>query len=73
MLQTATKSAVTPAALTVPEAADYLRTSVTSIYRMFARGELPKAKIGGRTLVRRIDADNLLARAVGTPPTGLFD
>jgi excisionase family DNA binding protein len=74
MHSTATKAAVPPAALTVREAAEYLRSSPTSIYRMFARGDLPKAKVGGKTLVRRVDADMLLARAAGMPTGGdLFD
>lgn len=73
MSDLASKSYILPAALTVPEAADYLRTSVANIYRMFGRGDLPKAKIGGRTLVRRIDADNLLARAAGAAGGNLFD
>ncbi|MDR4305653.1 helix-turn-helix domain-containing protein [Chelatococcus sambhunathii] len=52
------------AVFTVPEAAVYLRISRASVYRLFDKGELRAARIGGRTLVRRIDADALLERAV---------
>lgn len=52
------------AAMTVTEATDYLRVSRASLYRLFASGELKPAKVGGRTLVRRIDADALLERSV---------
>lgn len=73
MSHLAAKSSLLPAALTVSQAAQYLGVSPVSIYRMFSRGDLPKAKIGGRTLVRRVDADNLLARAVNATASGLFD
>lgn len=52
------------AAFTVNEAANYLRISRANIYRLFKSGELRPAKLGGRTLVRRVDADALLERAV---------
>lgn len=52
------------AAMTVEEAADYLRISRANLYRLFKAGELKPARVGGRTLVRRIDADALLERAV---------
>ena len=50
-------------ALSVSEAAEYLRISRSSVYRLFSTGELRARKIGKRTLVRREDADALLARA----------
>lgn len=50
-------------AMTVPEAAAYLRISRASLYRLFRDGDLKPRKIAGRTLVRRVDADALLARA----------
>ena len=50
-------------AMTVPEAATYLRISRASLYRLFREGDLQPRKIAGRTLVRREDADALLARA----------
>jgi excisionase family DNA binding protein len=73
MDSSATRPIALPAALTVREAAYYLRSSPAGIYRMFARGDLPKAKVGGKTLVRRVDADKLLARAAGVIEAGLFD
>lgn len=51
-------------AFTVLEAADYLRISRTTIYRLFNDGSLPRARVGGRTLVRRADCDALLARSI---------
>jgi excisionase family DNA binding protein len=52
------------AAMTVLEAADYLRISRANLYRLFQTGELKPAKVGGRTLVRRVDADALLERSL---------
>jgi excisionase family DNA binding protein len=51
-------------ALTVDEAADYLRVSRATIWRLLKNKSLARARIGGRTVVRRIDADAFLARAV---------
>jgi excisionase family DNA binding protein len=56
------------AALTVNEAAAYLRISRAGIYRLFSSGELARTRIGGRTLVRRVDADALLNRSVEVSP-----
>ena len=53
-----------PAALSIEATADYLGVSVSSVWRLLRSGELPKAKIAGRTLVRRVDAEAFLARAV---------
>lgn len=50
-------------ALTVNEASAYLRISRGTLYRLFATGDLRPAKVGGRTLVRRADADALLSRS----------
>lgn len=55
-------SAVSPAVLTVSEAAIYFRISRASIWRLLRNGGLPKTRIGGRTLIRRADADAFLAR-----------
>jgi excisionase family DNA binding protein len=52
------------AALTVDEAADYLRVSRATIWRLLRNKLLARARIGGRTVVRRVDADAFLARAV---------
>jgi len=52
------------AALTVDEAADYIRVSRATIWRLLRNKSLARARIGGRTVVRRIDLDAFLARAV---------
>lgn len=52
-----------PGALSVPEAADYLRVSRASVYRLIKTGELKSIKIAGRRLVRPEEADKLLATA----------
>ncbi|MEZ0212986.1 MAG: helix-turn-helix domain-containing protein [Xanthobacteraceae bacterium] len=53
-----------PAAFTVEEAADYLRLSRAGIWRLLKDGRLPRARIGGRTLIRRVDVDAFLERCV---------
>ena len=50
------------AVLTVEELTDYFRISRASVWRLLASGQLRKTRIGGRTLVRRVDADAFLAR-----------
>lgn len=50
------------AALTVDELATYLRISPASAWRLLKSGKLPRTRIGHRTVVRQIDADNFLAR-----------
>lgn len=72
-----------PAALSVNEAARYLSISRANLYRLFKNGDLRPAKVGGRTLVRRVDADRLLERSVcdsetasrtsGTPTASIFE
>jgi|ThiBio_1000_plan_1041568.scaffolds.fasta_scaffold00232_29 excisionase family DNA binding protein len=52
------------AALTIEEAADYLRISRSSIYRLFRDKSLVPARIGKRTVVRRVDADKFLERCI---------
>ena len=37
--------------LTVPEAAEAMRCSTTTVYRMIGRGELPAIKVAGRFLM----------------------
>lgn len=49
-------------ALTVNEAARTLRISRSTFYEWVKQGELAVCKIRGRTLVRRVDIDELLAR-----------
>lgn len=55
---------VQPAAFTAEEAADYLRISRAGVYRLMRDRKLPRAKIGDRTVIRRVDLDAFLARAV---------
>jgi excisionase family DNA binding protein len=53
-----------PAALTIDETADYLRVCRSTVYKLFREGQLKPARVGGRTLVRRVDADSFLERCV---------
>ena len=53
-----------PCAFSVEQAADYIGVSRRTIFHLFASGDLPKTKIGRRTVVQRIHADGLLARSV---------
>lgn len=55
---------VPPAAFTAEEAADYLRISRAGVYRLMKDRKLPRAKIGDRTVIRRVDLDAFLANAV---------
>jgi excisionase family DNA binding protein len=52
------------AALTVDEAADYIRVSRATIWRLLKSKSLARVRIGGRTVVRRVDLDAFLARAI---------
>lgn len=56
--------AAVSAALTIDETADYLRICRSTVYKLFREGQLKPAKVGGRTLVRRVDADAFLERCV---------
>ncbi|WP_082528700.1 helix-turn-helix domain-containing protein [Methylobacterium sp. Leaf466] len=51
------------AAFTVDEVATYFRISRASVWRLLKSGALARARIGGRTVIRRLDADAFLARA----------
>jgi excisionase family DNA binding protein len=51
-------------ALTVPEAADYLRISTATVWRLLKGKLLSRTRIGGRVVIRRIDLDAFLARSV---------
>ncbi|AWN47529.1 hypothetical protein DK419_15445 [Methylobacterium terrae] len=50
---------------TIDEAAAYFRISRASLYRLIGRGELKRIQIGGRSLIRRADADTFLSRCAG--------
>lgn len=51
-------------AFTVDEASAYLRISRASLYRLIGDGSLKPARVGGRTLIRRVDAEKFLASCV---------
>ena len=51
------------AAFTVDEVAACFRISRASVWRLLKNGALARTRIGGRTVIRRIDADNFLARS----------
>lgn len=52
------------AALSIDEAAYHLRISRAGLWRLLKDGRLPKAKVGGRTLVRRRDLEAFLDQCV---------
>lgn len=52
------------AALTVNEAASYLRISRTTVWRLLKNKKVARVRIGGRTLIRRVDIDNFLEQSV---------
>ena len=47
-------------ALTVVEAADFLRLGQSTVYKMAADGRLPSVKLGGRLVFRRADLSDYL-------------
>ncbi len=51
---------ITPAAFSISEAARFIGLGRTKLYELIQRGELPVVRLGGRTLIRRIDAEALL-------------
>ncbi|MBN7760962.1 helix-turn-helix domain-containing protein [Nitratireductor aquibiodomus] len=53
-----------PAAFTIPEAADYLRVSVSGVYRLLQKDQLKRTKIGHRTVIRKSDLDAFLNKCV---------
>jgi excisionase family DNA binding protein len=53
-------------ALNVEEAADYLRVSRATIWRLLSTKALRRVRIGGRTVIRRVDLDSFLEQAVET-------
>ena len=48
--------------LTPAEAADYMRAKRGRVYELLAQGRLTRLKDGSRTLVRRSEIDDYLAR-----------
>jgi len=47
--------------LTIKEAADALRVSESTIYRLMKTGVLPTVKVGGSTRIKQSDVEALLA------------
>jgi excisionase family DNA binding protein len=65
MMSNATKNlSVQSAVLNVEEASDYLRISRASVWRMLKNGNIARVRLGGRTVIRRVDLDALLERSV---------
>jgi excisionase family DNA binding protein len=54
------------AALTVDEAAAYIRVSRATLWRILKSNSLARVRLGRRTLVRRTDLDALLVRSITT-------
>jgi excisionase family DNA binding protein len=57
-------------AYTIPEAVVASGLGRTTIYELIKRGELARAKIGGRTVIRRQDLEAMLERKLMSPPLG---
>lgn len=51
-------------AVGVKTAAGMLSVSASKLWGMIAKNEIPCVRLGGRTLVRRVDIDTLLAASV---------
>ena len=54
-------------ALTVDEASESLRISRVGVWRLLREGRIPRTRIGGRTLIRRVDLDAFLNSCVELP------
>lgn len=57
-------TALSPLAYSVAEAVQTSGIGRTTLYRLMGSRELPSVKIGSRTLIRRIDLEDLLERHV---------
>lgn len=62
MLQAASYNPQHDGARSIDEAADFLRVSRASVWRLLKEGRLPRTRIGGRTVIRRIDLEAFLAK-----------
>lgn len=56
-----------PELLTVPEAAERMRVSTNTIYRLLAAAEIRRLKVGSRTLIARSDLHRYLNRTSTDP------
>lgn len=54
--------------LTIPEAARVLGIHPQTAYVWAARGDIPVLKIGGRLLVKRLELERMLGKALGGFP-----
>jgi excisionase family DNA binding protein len=54
--------------MSVPEVAEYLRTTPKGVYCMIARGLLPVTRIGRRVLIRRDVLERALDEKTVTSP-----
>lgn len=48
--------------MSVPQAAEYLRVSVFTIYRATKKGKIPHARVGARVLIDKIALDAMLEK-----------
>lgn len=55
-------------AYTISEAVAVSGLGRSTIYELIKRGELPRAKIGARTLIRRQDLEAMLERKLTSRP-----
>ena len=66
-MEATVEQSIAPAAFRINEAARYIGISRANLYRVIRSGRLKIAKVGGRTLIRRVDADRLLAESLTGP------
>ncbi|WP_371683446.1 helix-turn-helix domain-containing protein [Solirubrobacter soli] len=61
--------------MSVDDVAKFLRISESGVYRLTRSGELPRVKVGNRTVFDPADVRNFVAsrRCVGSSGTGTFD
>jgi excisionase family DNA binding protein len=55
-------SELSPAAFSVEQAAMYISISRASVWRLLQEGQLRRTRIRGRTVIRRIDLDQFMAK-----------
>jgi excisionase family DNA binding protein len=55
---------IEPAMLTVKQASIYAGVCETTLYNLMNRGDLPKSKLGGRTLISKKALNQLLGLEV---------
>ncbi|GLQ82607.1 hypothetical protein GCM10007881_61300 [Mesorhizobium huakuii] len=60
----ANTTSVVSGALTIDETADYLRVCRSTLYKLLRSGDLKHAKVAGRTVIRRVDAETFLEKCL---------